>query len=511
MRDVTGTYHGEWVADHNTQATPFWNGTLPSGYSRPEDGSTGRLKLVLSSESTSHRLAEVLRGTVGLQSGGFSALLEVEGLYWSDSGVAVLHGAPEVSAQSAVDVVGAVPSERLFATAKAALGEAYTRLLPQRKRAEDVGRDCEYHVYVQFRPGRKALVARAVMFAPACSVSVATPAGRTIVGLHAKTYLLMVLRYAAVAALGMVALLLLLERQMRHTPTPASLARVSYHTLTMQAIVDSHIFVLHAIACTAVGSLAFLVSGAVAFVVFSALLVLVMRYVSAVWRSQQPSAVDPDDCRRCLVRMYVTAYVALVVGVVATYAYLDSQRPLPAAVLATLMAVAHGYWVPQIWRNAKRNTSGGLRWDYVAGTTAVRLFFPLYAFAYPSNIAYVSPAPLVWGLVAFSLAQTAVLMMQDLLGPRFFVPELLRPLAHDYHPPVSLPSEEDLERNSLSSDAAAVCAVCIQPVDSALEGEHLTPSHMLTPCAHMYHTECLQRWMDIKLECPVCRARLPPP
>ncbi|KAJ2764821.1 hypothetical protein GGI18_006350, partial [Coemansia linderi] len=97
------------------------------------------------------------------------------------------------------------------------------------------------------------------------------------------------------------------------------------------------------------------------------------------------------------------------------------------------------------------------------------------------NIAYVSPAPLVWGLVAFSLAQTAVLMMQDLLGPRFFVPELLRPLAHDYHPPVSLPSEEDLERNSLSSDAAAVCAVCIQPVDSALEGEHLTPSHMLTP------------------------------
>ncbi|KAJ2335155.1 hypothetical protein GGH91_005538, partial [Coemansia sp. RSA 2671] len=380
-----------------------------------------------------------------------------------------------------------------------------------RKRAEDVGRDCEYHVYVQFRPGRKALVARAVMFAPACSVSVATPAGRTIVGLHAKTYLLMVLRYAAVAALGMVALLLLLERQMRHTPTPASLARVSYHTLTMQAIVDSHIFVLHAIACTAVGSLAFLVSGAVAFVVFSALLVLVMRYVSAVWRSQQPSAVDPDDCRRCLVRMYVTAYVALVVGVVATYAYLDSQRPLPAAVLATLMAVAHGYWVPQIWRNAKRNTSGGLRWDYVAGTTAVRLFFPLYAFAYPSNVAYVSPAPLVWGLVAFSLAQTAVLMMQDLLGPRFFVPELLRPLAHDYHPPVSLPSEEDLERNSLSSDAAAVCAVCIQPVDSALEGEHLTPSHMLTPCAHMYHTECLQRWMDIKLECPVCRARLPPP
>ncbi|KAJ2749480.1 hypothetical protein GGI19_005639 [Coemansia pectinata] len=513
-KDVAGTYHGEWESEHNAQTTPFWNGTLPSGYSRPDDGATGRLTMVLRSEAIENDNVNLLRGSLTLQSAtGFSTLLDVEGLYWSGSGVAILHGAPEISAQSAADLVRAVPSEKLFSQAKAALSEAYTSLLSQRKRPEDVGRgDCEYHVYLQFSPGRKALVARSVMFSPACSVSVATPAEQTIVGLHAKTYTLMVMRYAAVAALGMVALLLLLERQMRHTPTPARLARVSYHTLSMQAIVDSHVFVLHAIACTAVGGLVFLVAGAVAFVMFTALLVLVMRYVAAVWRAQQSSAVSPDDCRRCLVRMYVTAYVALVLGIVATYAYLDTQRPLPAAVLAALLVVAHAYWVPQIWRNVKRNTSCGLRWDYIVGTTAVRLFFPLYAFAYTNNIAFVSPAPLVWGLVAFSVAQTAALMMQDLLGPRFFVPEFLTPQAHDYHPAVSLPDEEDLERNSQSSDAAAVCAVCIQPVDTTLEDNRLdpTPSYMLTPCAHMYHTECLQQWMDIKLECPVCRARLPP-
>ncbi|KAJ2824290.1 hypothetical protein FBU31_004035 [Coemansia sp. 'formosensis'] len=510
-KDVAGIYHGEWVADHNAQTTPFWNGTLPSGYSRPNDGATGRMTMVLHNEATDNDMTALVRGSLTLQStAGFSTLLDVEGLYWSHSGVAVLHGAPEISAQSAVDVVSAVPSERLFTRAKAVFSETYISLLPQRKLPEDVERDCEYHVYLQFSPGRKTLVARSVMFSPACSVSVATPSGQAIVGICAKTYTLMVMRYAAVAALLMVSLLLLLERQMRHTPTPARLARVSYHSLSMQAIVDSHVFVLHAIACTAVGRLAFLVAGAVALVMFTALLVLVMRYVAAVWRAQQSSDVSPDDCRRSLVRMYVTAYVVLVIGIVATYAYLDTQRPVPATVLATLLAVAHAYWVPQIWRNVKRNTTCGLRWDYIVGTTAIRLFFPLYAFAYADNIAFVGPAPLVWGLVALSVAQTGVLIMQDLLGPRFFVPEFLRPPAHDYHPAVSLPDEEDLERNSLSSDADAVCAVCIQPVDTTLENNDLTPSYMLTPCAHMYHTECLQQWMDIKLECPVCRARLPP-
>jgi hypothetical protein len=32
----------------------------------------------------------------------------------------------------------------------------------------------------------------------------------------------------------------------------------------------------------------------------------------------------------------------------------------------------------------------------------------------------------------------------------------------------------------------------------------------VTPCDHFFHTGCLQRWMDIKMECPTCRRPLPP-
>lgn len=32
---------------------------------------------------------------------------------------------------------------------------------------------------------------------------------------------------------------------------------------------------------------------------------------------------------------------------------------------------------------------------------------------------------------------------------------------------------------------------------------------MITPCNHVYHIDCLQDWMKIKPNCPVCRADLP--
>lgn len=31
-----------------------------------------------------------------------------------------------------------------------------------------------------------------------------------------------------------------------------------------------------------------------------------------------------------------------------------------------------------------------------------------------------------------------------------------------------------------------------------------------TPCGHLYHEECLKSWVQVKLECPSCRQKLPP-
>jgi len=34
---------------------------------------------------------------------------------------------------------------------------------------------------------------------------------------------------------------------------------------------------------------------------------------------------------------------------------------------------------------------------------------------------------------------------------------------------------------------------------------------MKTPCGHKFHIPCLLTWMEVKMECPTCRAALPPP
>ncbi|PVU95002.1 hypothetical protein BB561_002101 [Smittium simulii] len=56
------------------------------------------------------------------------------------------------------------------------------------------------------------------------------------------------------------------------------------------------------------------------------------------------------------------------------------------------------------------------------------------------------------------------------------------------------------------------CAICMQHIDLKISKTKLFQrlNYMVTPCHHAFHTSCLTDWMKIKLECPVCRAALPP-
>jgi transmembrane E3 ubiquitin-protein ligase len=52
------------------------------------------------------------------------------------------------------------------------------------------------------------------------------------------------------------------------------------------------------------------------------------------------------------------------------------------------------------------------------------------------------------------------------------------------------------------------CVICYNAIDVAGPAS-ASSSYMISPCDHLFHRECLGRWMDIKLECPVCRQPLP--
>ena len=112
-------------------------------------------------------------------------------------------------------------------------------------------------------------------------------------------------------------------------------------------------------------------------------------------------------------------------------------------------------------------------------------------------------------LVLYVAIQGAVLMVQYYYGPHCFLPKRFLPHKHDYFRSLD-PDEvrEVLRRNGdLESSEAGVteCVICMNPVEI---GRPMT--RMVTPCNHFFHPQCLQRWMDVKMECPTCRQILPP-
>ncbi|KAJ1946545.1 hypothetical protein EC988_005532, partial [Linderina pennispora] len=49
-RNISGIYHSEWLSAYVNETTPFWNGTLPEGYDRPDNSTIGKLTLVLDTD-----------------------------------------------------------------------------------------------------------------------------------------------------------------------------------------------------------------------------------------------------------------------------------------------------------------------------------------------------------------------------------------------------------------------------------------------------------------------------
>ena len=109
--------------------------------------------------------------------------------------------------------------------------------------------------------------------------------------------------------------------------------------------------------------------------------------------------------------------------------------------------------------------------------------------------------------------QVAVLLAQGAYGPRCFIPGRFLPPKYDYFRPASRwaarsdrqQGQQAPEGDIETGDAGVECVICMTPVDAGR-----AKARMVTPCGHFFHPGCLQRWMDIKLECPTCRQQLPP-
>lgn len=263
-----------------------------------------------------------------------------------------------------------------------------------------------------------------------------------------------------------------------------------------------------------------------------------------------PAQITPiqTDPRTTFSTLYTQFYLSLLFLTFTALWSLTFPPTLQKVYTALLLTAYYSLLLPQIYHNTLRNTRKPLTYTFLLGSSALRLLPTLYLLIHPHNILSTRPRPrLALFLTLWTIAQLTLLAAQDLLGPRFGLPTSWFPAVYDYHPiistsPSTSESEPQLESshllslpNSFQTDQdkthdtdrdkiSDTCTICMNEVtvpllttttNTATTTSILIHSiverrkYMITPCRHIFHTRCLQDWMDLRLVCPVCREVLP--
>ena len=397
----------------------------------------------------------------------------------------------------------------------------------------------------------------------------------------------------------------LLLRQIKEASTPSTRSRVSFYTLALLAFGDA--FVLVFIVLELYESVSFLVITAVSFLTFLSVSYVGMKFMIDVYAVQAPERreqerqanpptpprpglplpatatrptdtgatpviLTPDqdppnegetpppraptppqgDTRSDVGAMYARFYFVLFVLLILSIWSFAWPNRVKALYARTIGFIYLSFWIPQIYRNVMRNCRKALRWDFVIGQSALRVFPFAYFLTVRGNVLFIRPDwTTALALVGWVWLQVWVLASQDVLGPRFFVPRGWAPPAYDYHPILrdtadadddlesggTLPigtlraEERDLEgkdqdrvRSKDRKKAAFDCAICMHemevpvmaaPVGGSSVADGATSllsrrNYMVTPCRHIFHSACLESWMRLRLQCPICRESIPP-
>ncbi|CCI43701.1 unnamed protein product [Albugo candida] len=314
--------------------------------------------------------------------------------------------------------------------------------------------------------------------------------------------------YAILMTVVSMAEIYFVLRQLQASSTQATAAKVSLLTIGQQAILDSYLCLAH----LTVGIIAqnvFTAFASVAFIKLIIFSVFEMRYLLVIWKARRPQGFSEGwiILRRELTTLYSRFYLSLLLGLVAFYNFSASN-------LRFIVVISYSFWIPQIVHNALREVRNPFHAGYLYGMSILRMFIPLYFYGCPAN--FLTEFPMLetrWnpsycvGLSLWMALQVGILTLQHRLGPQFFIPARFLPVKYNYErrfdiQQVSLVLSNDTGNGEVNT---IDCVICMVELD--LEAR----DYMLAPCDHVFHRECLQNWMQVKMECPTCRCALPEP
>jgi len=287
--------------------------------------------------------------------------------------------------------------------------------------------------------------------------------------------------------------------QMRHTEDGPSAGRLSLVSIAIQALTDGWDSFLH-LSLSTTATYMFNTFAVVSLFKFTLFALLEVRYMLTIWRIRRRDvfAEGWSAVRRELSRVYSYFYAALIGGLVIIFSCLSY--------LDVITFVLQAYWVPQIVHDVRQGSKNVLHPQFLFGVSVTRCLGLLYLWGCPEGIfdgdfyPQVPGAPSTWycaSVVLLQCAQVAILVSQRLLGPRWFVPWLCMPNVYNYRRTVEMTPNTD-------------CVICMGDLAEDDRRTNEGMQRIVTPCDHRFHRQCLEQWMDIKMECPTCRAELPP-
>ena len=254
--------------------------------------------------------------------------------------------------------------------------------------------------------------------------------------------------------------------------------------------------------------------------------VFLLRILFFSWRARNYDLIYRDTrlFKKKLIRFYLSVYILLI--------FTMASLKIWYSYFFMTFLLFLGTWLGQIIYSAKKGTKPSMPYSYIFFVTIFKSFVPIYLKCYSNSIFSFKPNYLkVIILDGVLFIEAIILSCQKIFGPKFFLTKKYNQPKFDYYK-----QEKDIDEKSKSQE----CIICLENIGkiTQLEEENSTNNNsnekfdlekyiqnwvkkykkknrnkgpfMLTPCHHLFHSKCLETWLEQKNECPYCRQRIPP-
>jgi len=344
--------------------------------------------------------------------------------------------------------------------------------------------------------------------------------------------------------------IVLLMRQLLHSQPQSVAVRVSLICIGWQTVLDAMICIGHILLALSLQSM-FSAFAMISFFKLLIFCVIEMKYMTIIIQARHNAndnilSNTNVHLQRKVTLLHIQFYCSLICALMLLWYVGWYYRTLYALFL-------YSFWLPQIVLNVITEAKMPLHHSFVKGMSLTRLVAPFYFFTNSNNFAreisqeFETDLIMCFILLLWVVLQAAVLIGQGTYGARFMIPSRFLPPKFDYSRPIptsilpkkiahpsqssnSILSRDDscsekctgprnrikfkredvnstVAVDELSSDSESPsldCVICYSSIDHQNQR-----SYMLGPCNHIFHRKCLEQWMEIKMECPICRYTLP--